>query len=222
MGWATVVSCDVACHVMSLDVLVMSFDAMWLVIACVASCHVMQCDVMWCALMWRAVICCAQYYSNTTLFYKVLVCTTNYYSSTTPYYKVILCTTKYYSSTTLYYKVLLQYYKVIEGTTAVLLQYYKALPPTTKYYSCTSHAPTSPNAAPATKSNSHDQSSWSMKRYLQCAKQHKASSNITKGCACHEKYPSWSILLNHAVLFTMREAAQVILQRHQMLRLPRK
>ena len=34
MGLATVVSCDVACHVMSLDVLVMSFGAMcW-------SCHV--------------------------------------------------------------------------------------------------------------------------------------------------------------------------------------
>ena len=32
MGRAIVVSCDVACHVMSLDVLVMSFDAMRLLV----------------------------------------------------------------------------------------------------------------------------------------------------------------------------------------------
>ena len=63
--------------------------------------------------------------------------------------------------------------------------------------SSTRHPPTSRNAVPATKNTSHDQSSWSMKRYLQCAKQHKASSNVTKCCACHEKYLSWSILLKH-------------------------
>ena len=86
----------------------------------------------------------------------------------------------------------------------------------------TRHPPTSPNAAPATKNTSHDQSSWSMKRYLQCAKQHKAPSNVTKCYACHEKYLSWSILLKHETLFTMRKAAQGILQRDQMLRLPSK
>ena len=43
----------------------------------------------------------------------------------------------------------------------------------------TSHPPTSQGAAPATQNSAHDQCSWSMKRYLQCAKQHKSSSNVT-------------------------------------------
>ena len=37
---------------------------------------------------------------------------------------------------------------------------------------------TSPNTAPATKSDCHDWSSSHMKRYLQCAEQQMASSNI--------------------------------------------
>ena len=67
----------------------------------------------------------------------------------------------------------------------------------TTYYSCTSHAPTSRNGAPAMTKSSHDQSSWRMKGFLQFAQQHKPSSNITKCCACHEKrshdQSSWSM-----------------------------
>ena len=99
---------------------------------------------------------------------------------------------------------------------------HKASSNVSKCCACHEKSPTSRNAVPATKNTSHDQSSWSMKCHQQCAKQHKASSNVTKCCACHEKYLSWSILLKHEMLFTMRKAAQGILQRHQMLRLPRK
>ena len=51
-----------------------------------------------------------------------------------------------------------------------------------------SDSSTSPNTAPATQSNCHDWSSSHMKRYLQCAEQQVASSNITKYCACHAKW----------------------------------
>ena len=50
------------------------------------------------------------------------------------------------------------------------------------------HPPTSPNTAPATQNDCHDWSSSHMKRYLQCAEQQVASSNITKYCACHAKW----------------------------------
>ena len=52
------------------------------------------------------------------------------------------------------------------------------------------HPPTSPNTAPATQNDCHDWSSSHMKRYLQCAEQQVASSNITKYCACHAKWLS--------------------------------
>ena len=193
-----------------------------------------------------------KYYSSTTLYYKVLLqysvlqsttpvllCTTKYYSSTTLYYKVLLqCysvlqtttpvllwTTKYYSSTTKYYS----------STTPVLLC-------TTKYYSSTTlmidprhiwnviynarhnrcHPPTSPNTAPATQNDCHYCSSSHMKRYLQCAEQQMASSNIIEYCACHAKWLSWLILVTYETLFTMRRATLVIAQTHQILRLPRK
>ena len=42
------------------------------------------------------------------------------------------------------------------------------------------HCPNSPNIAPATKNNSHDQSSSHMKRYLQCAEQQVSLSKLTK------------------------------------------
>ena len=61
-----------------------------------------------------------------------------------------------------------------------------------------------------------------MKHFLRGAKQQKASSNVTKCCACHEEELSWSILLKRETLFTMREAAQDTLQLHQILHLPRK
>ena len=81
---------------------------------------------------------------------------------------------------------------------------------------------TSPNTAPATKNESHDWSLSHMKRYLQCAEQQVSLSKLTKYCACHEKWISWLILVTHERLFTMRRATSVIVQTHQILRLPRK
>ena len=83
------------------------------------------------------------------------------------------------------------------------------------------HCPNSPNTAPATKNESHDWSLSQMKRYLQCAEQHVSLSKLTKYCACHEKWFPWLILVTHETLFTMRRAC-VIVQTHQILRLPRK
>ena len=184
---------------MSLDVVVRSSDAMWLlVLRHVTWCNAMSCDVRSCEELSSVVPCNGMecYELKTPLFSKVL-----------------LCTTKCCSRTTLYYKVLLQYYSVLQSTAPVLLCCTKYDSCTTQY-SCTSHAPTSPNAAPATKSQCHDPSSSNVKRYLQCTKQHKSSSNVTKCCACQEKKLSCSILFKHETLFTMREAAQVILQPH--------
>ena len=158
-----VVMWPVLMHVMSFDVVVMSFDAMWLLVLChVTWCN--ACEVMWCALQWSRCVFevvlwqCGDpkyysvlqsttpvllYYSSTTLYYTVLQrttpvlpCTTKYYSvlqSTTP---VLVCTTKYYSSTTLYYTVLQRTTPVLLCT-KVLLQYYSVLHSTTTYYSST-------------------------------------------------------------------------------------
>ena len=84
------------------------------------------------------------------------------------------------------------------------------------------HCPNSPNTAPATKNESHDWSLSHMKRYLQCAEQQVSLSKLTKYCACHEKWISWLILVTHETLFAMRGATSVIVQTHQILRLPRK
>ena len=84
------------------------------------------------------------------------------------------------------------------------------------------HPPTSPNTAPATKNESYDWSLSHMRRYLQCAEQQVSLSKLTKYCACHEKWISWLILVTHATLFTMRGATSLIVQTHQILRLPRK
>ena len=85
-----------------------------------------------------------------------------------------------------------------------------------------SDSSTTPNTAPATKNESHDWSLSHMKRYLQCAEQQGSLSKLTKYCACHAKWPSWSILFTHETLFTMRGVTSVIVQLHQILRLPRK
>ena len=85
-----------------------------------------------------------------------------------------------------------------------------------------SHPPTSANIAPATQNESHDWSASHMKSHLQCAKQQESSSNFTKYCACHAKYISWLTVLTYGRSFTMRGATRVILQLHQILRLPRK
>ena len=140
-----VVMWPVLMHVMSFDVVVMSFDAMWLLVLC----HVTWCNAMSCDVPCNGHVACSKWFcdnaviQSTILHYKVLLCTTKYYSSTTLYYtvlqrttSVLLCTTKYYSSTTLYYKVLLQYYSVLHSTTT-LLQYYPVLQSTTPVLLCT-------------------------------------------------------------------------------------
>ena len=151
-----VVMWPVLMHVMSFDVVVMSFDAMWLLVLC----HVTWCNAMSCDVPCNGHVVCSKWFcdnvviQSTILYYKVLLCTTKYYSSTTLYYRVLLqyysvlqrttpvllCTTKYYSSTTLYCKVLLQYYSVLQSTTqyySVLQRTTPVLPCTTKYYSST-------------------------------------------------------------------------------------
>ena len=84
------------------------------------------------------------------------------------------------------------------------------------------HPPTSPNIAPAMQNESHDWSASHMKRHLQCAEQQASPSNLTKYCACHAKWISWLIVLTYETSFSMRRAARVTLQLHQILRLPRK
>ena len=153
-----VVMWPVLMHVMSFDVAVMSFDAMWLLVLChVTWCNAMSCDVCSCDVPCNGHVVCSKWFcdsvviQSTILYYKVLL---QYYSVLQRTTQVLLCTTKYYSSTTLYCKVLLQYYSVLQSTTPVLLcttryyssttlyykvllQYYSVLHSTTTYYSST-------------------------------------------------------------------------------------
>ena len=131
-----VVMWPVLMHVMSFDVVVMSFDAMWLLVLC----HVTWCNAMSCDVPCNGHVVCSKWFcdnvaiQSTILYYKVLLCTTKYYSSTTLYYKVLL---QYYSvllCTTQYYNVLLQYYSVLQSTTPVLLCTAKFYSSTTLYY----------------------------------------------------------------------------------------
>ena len=55
--------------------------------------------------------------------------------------------------------------------------------PTTKRYTWPS-----PSAAPTTKNKSYAWSSLHMKPHFQCAEQQVSRSNLTKYCACHEKW----------------------------------
>ena len=84
------------------------------------------------------------------------------------------------------------------------------------------HHPTSPNTAPATKNDSTALSSSHMKRHFQCAEQQVSPSNLTKYCACHEKWLDCFIVLTYETSFPMRGATGVTIQPHQILRLPRK
>ena len=110
----------------------------------------------------------------------------------------------------------------MRGTTGVILQHHRILRLPRKMTVMTDpchiwnvtynarnnrcHPPTSPNTAPATQNDCHDWSSSHMKRYLQCAKQHVSSSNITEYCACHanwllklsQKFPEncWNVTSN--------------------------
>ena len=159
MGWGTVVSCDVACHVMS-------FDAMWLLVLChVTWWNAMPCDVRSCDELSSVVPCnvmeCYELVMPLVVGSRCVVRSgsvrqcgdpKNYsvLPSTTLYYKVLLCTTKYILRTT-------KHYSVLQSTTP----YYKVLLCTTKFtwnvqYNARSnrnHPPTSPDIAPATKRN---------------------------------------------------------------------
>ena len=115
-----VVMWPVLMHVMSFDVVVMSFDAMWLLVLC----HVTWCNAMSCDVPCNGHVVCSKWFCDNVVI-----------QSTILYYKVLLCTTKYYSSTTLYYKVLLQYYPVQHSTTAVLQSTTPVLLCTTKQHS---------------------------------------------------------------------------------------
>ena len=84
-----------------------------------------------------------------------------------------------------------------------------------------SHPPTSPNTAPATKNESRHWSASHMKRPVECAEQQESPSNFTKYCPFHEKWLSWLISIKYETSSTMRAATGVILQLHQILRLPR-
>ena len=135
-------------------------------------------------------------------------------------------TTKYYSSTTPYYKVLLRYYSVqqttppvLQSTTPVLFcttQYCSSTTPallcTTKYYSSTILC--------TTKYYSGIIPCYYKERT--CKARSTNVTNVTKCCACHAKWLSWLILVTYATSFTMRRATALILQRHQILHLPRK
>ena len=61
-----------------------------------------------------------------------------------------------------------------------------------------------------------------MKRHLQCAEQQVSPSNLTKYCACHEKWLDCFIVLTYETSFPMRGATGVTIQPHQILRLPHK
>ena len=91
-----------------------------------------------------------------------------------------------------------------------------------RYLDCAAQPPTSPNIAPATQNECDDWSASHMKRHLQCAEQQESPSNFTKYCACHEKRLWWLIPISHETSSTMRGASGVVLQLHQILRLPRK
>ena len=221
-----VVMWPVLMHVMSFDVVVMSFDAMWLL----ELCHVTWCNAMSCDVPCNGHVVCSKWFcdnvviQSTILYYKVLL---QYYSvlqSTTP---VLLCTTKYYSSTTLYWKVLLQYYSVLQSTTPVLLcttKYYSSttlyytvlqrttpvLPCTTKYYSSTTLY-----CKVLLQYYSVLQSTTPV--LLCTTKQHSWLTLDT-----NERLFTWLMSVAYETLFTMRGATGVILQLHQILHLPRK
>ena len=174
-----------------------------------------------------ALLCTTKYYSSTTPSYTVLLqyyaCTTKYYSSAILYYKVLLqyytvlqsttpvplCTTTYYASTSLYYKVLLQYYSVLHRTTPVLLC-------TTKYYSSTNSVlqSTTPVLLCTTQI------------YTSTTLYYSVLQSTTPVLLCTTKYYSGTTpcttLVTYETSFTMRRAAGLILQRHQIQHLPRK
>ena len=66
----------------------------------------------------------------------------------------------------------------------------------------------------------HEKWHFNFTKYCTCHE--KWHLNFAKYCTCHAKWLSWSILFTHETLFTMRGLTSVIVQTHQILRLPRK
>ena len=126
--------------------------------------------------------------------YKVLL---QYYSvlqSTSP---VLLRTTKYYSSTTSYYKVLLQYYSVLQSTSPALLRTTPVLLRTTMNYKVLlQYYSVLQSTSPV---------------LLRITMNYKVLLRTTK-------YYS----ITYETSFTMRGAAGVTIQPHQILRLSRR
>ena len=241
-----VVMWPVLMHVMSFDVVVMSFDAMWLLVLC----HVTWCNAMSCDVPCNGHVVCSKWFcdnaviQSTILYYKVLLqyysvlhSTTTYYSSTTLYYKVLLqyysvlqsttpvllCTTKYYSSTTLYYKVLLQYYSVLHSTTT-LLQYYSVLQNTTLVLLCTAKYYSSTALYYKVLLQYYSVLHGTTTYYSSTTLYYKVLLQYYS--VLQSSIHDWSLThMNrylHETSFTMRGATGVILQLHQILHLPRK
>ena len=230
-----VVMWPVLMHVMSVDVVVTSFDAMWLLVLC----HVTWCNAMSCDVPCNGHVVCSKWFcddvliQSTSLCYNVLLCTTKYYSSTTLYYTVLqrttpvlLCTTKCYSSTSLYCKVLLQYYSVLQSTTPVLLcttkyyssttLYYRVLHSTTTYYSSTTLY-----YKVLLQYYSVLQSTIPV---LLCTTMYYSSTTLYYKVLLQYYSVLWNVISNetYETSFPMRRASNVNLQPHQILRLPRK
>ena len=196
-------------------------------------------------------LCTTKYYSSTTLYYKVLLQYYSHDWSASPmnlylhYAEQQRCCSNITECCACHAKWLSWLIRItyetlftMRGATEMSLQHHRILRLPRKVTliidplhtwdviynarSNKSQPPTSPNTVPATKNESHDWSSSQMKRYLQCAEQHVSLSKLTKYCACHEKWLPWLILVTHETLFTMRRATCVIVQTHQILRLPRK
>ena len=87
----------------------------------------------------------------------------------------------------------------------------------------------SPNAAPATKSNTTTSRStapatkkWHLNFTKYCTCHEKWHLNFTKYCACHAERLAYLVFITYETSFTMHGATNVTLQTHQILRLPRK
>ena len=179
---------------------------------------------------------------STILYYKALLCTAEYYSSTTLYYTVLQratpvlhCTTKRHSWLM---SVAYETSFTMRGATGVILQCHEILHlprkktvmidprhiwnVTYNERSNRNHNPSSPNTAPATQNECHQWSASHMKRHFQCAEQVKSPFKLTNYCACHAKWISWLIRVAYETSFRMRGATRVTPHLHQILRLPRK
>ena len=185
-------------------------------------------------LYYTVLLCTTKYYSTTDSVLQsttpVLLCTTQIYSSTTLYYKVLL---QYYSvlqSTTPVLLLVLQSTH-LQGAEHQRHQRHQMMCLPRKVtlmidprhiwnvsYNAQSnrtHPPTPPNTAPATQNDSHEWCPSHMKRHLQWAEQQVSSTNVTKYCACHEKWLASLILVTYETSFTMRGATGITLQPHQ-------